>query len=63
MDNSKPFYTSVSFWGLIASIAAPFLAKHGILIDAETFAAYAVQAVAAGVGLWGVFRRPDITIK
>lgn len=62
MEDPKPFYQSASFWGLIGSIAAPLLAKYGILLDPGTFATAAVSVTAGLVGLWGIFRRPDIKV-
>lgn len=61
--DSKPFYLSLSFWGVIGSLLTPIAAKYGIVIDAGTFAAMALQVVAGAVGLYGVFRRPDIRLS
>ncbi len=59
--DSKPFYLSLSFWGLAISIVAPIAATHGIIIPPGA-AELIVSLLGGGVGLWGIFRRPDIKV-
>lgn len=58
---NKPFFLSLSFWGLAISIAAPIAASHGIIIPPGT-AELLVQLFGGGLGLWGIFRRKEIKL-
>lgn len=58
---SKPFYLSRSFWGLVVAVASPFAASHGIIIPPGA-PELIVSALGGAVGLWGIFRRPEIKL-
>ena len=60
---SKNVFMSLSFWGLIAAVISPLLAKYGIIVDPGSLAAQIVALIGAGVGLYGILRRPDIHVR
>lgn len=60
--DSKPFYLSVSFWGLVFTIGAPLLAKAHIVLDPASTATAVVEFVSAAIALFGIFRRKDIHV-
>jgi hypothetical protein len=60
--DSKNILTSLSFWGLLVSFVTPFLAKHGIVVDAGSLASTLVTVAGGLLGLYGIFRRKDIAV-
>lgn len=63
MDSSKPFYLSASFWGVVIGVLGPLAAKHGITLDPTTIVPQIIAVIGGGIGIWGVLRRKDITLK
>lgn len=58
MTDSKHFLTSVTFWGLLLTLAAPLLKRAGIELPGDTagMANDIAQLVGAALALWGRWR-------
>ncbi len=59
---TKPFYLSLSFWGIALTMLNPIIAHFHIVLDPNTLAQLIVGTLTGAVGIYGVLRRKDIHV-
>lgn len=55
-QETKSFLTSRTIWGLLITLAAPLLAKHGITVDQDGLVNDLVAAAGAALAIYGRFQ-------
>lgn len=55
--DSKPFYASITFWGAVLAVIAPFVLQWtGVQLDEQGWAQDIVTAIGGVLILWGRWR-------
>jgi len=63
MNDTKPFWLSVTFWGALFAVGAPLLAQMGIVFPTDGLADQVVSVLGGIVALYGRFRaKTNLTV-